>query len=161
MQSFTPFLKLACLDSDTPGGWLASALGSGAQEPLPAAASSCAAMKGAGSAANPLMLPNTFIPMPTATGLRPQGGKLQPGGTAPLLLAQQGSGGFSIPAYGRPFSQLDFIPTGEHTRRPPACRRMHCSGYDVPPAPGQTLPPPSVADLCALLVVHSVSSNIG
>jgi hypothetical protein len=115
VQGFTPFLKMASLDAEPPGGWLASTPGAvvAATGPLLATASSYTVLKGAGSAATPLVLPNTFIPVPTAAGMRPLGGKLRPGGGAPPLLAHQASGGFTIPAYGRPFTQLDFLTTGE------------------------------------------------
>lgn len=76
-------------------------------------------LKGSSLQATPLVMPISFIPvgMPGgqggegSSGMAMRGGKLRPGGGSLQLLPSGGS--FSIPAYARPLTQLDFISTGK------------------------------------------------
>ena len=68
-------------------------------------------------ACTPFMLPITFVPVPLPTKQHPptaggsSGGKLRPGGPPPSPNLRH-AGSFSIPAFGRAMTQLDFISTG-------------------------------------------------
>ena len=121
LHGFTPLVKLA-----------AAQLEQGALLPAsmpPAAGASAAALfaitgshtllKGSGSVATPMVLPVTFIPVVDRAGsgskLRPGGGISGSGGvggSGHQQLHPAGSGSFTIPAYSRPLTQLDFISTG-------------------------------------------------
>jgi hypothetical protein len=60
-----------------------------------------------------MVLPVTFIPVLAPHGKGANGGKLRPGAAGgPQQLHPSGSGSFTIPAYARPLTQLDFISTG-------------------------------------------------
>lgn len=76
-------------------------------------------LKGSSLQATPLVMPINFIPSGAtggqgsegSSGLTIRGGKLRPGGGSMQLLPSGGS--FSIPAYVRPLTQLDFISPGK------------------------------------------------
>lgn len=134
LHGFTPMSKLASLGV---GGDLlnrqASASAAPAIAPAPAAAAAAPTLfspagthtllKGGGLDATPLVMPITFVPVPASSqsadglGMLACGGKLRPGAApgapgAPLPLQPSG-GSFTIPAYARPLTQLDFISPGE------------------------------------------------
>jgi hypothetical protein len=127
LHGFTPFLKGEQLGPEqhiavTPAAQPAVPAATHASHLL-ATASSFTVIKGGGSAATPLVLANTFVPLAGSAALQQPskalaaaGGKLRPGGGAPPLLPSGGSGAFTIPAYSRPFTQLDFISTGKLSR---------------------------------------------
>lgn len=89
-------------------------------------------LKGGSLQATPLVMPISFVPVGMqggqagegGSGLAARGGKLRPGGGSIQLLPSGGS--FSIPAYVRPLTQLDFISTGKAGWLSGRCHRRQC-----------------------------------